>query len=110
MKKGKKPIRERQYHGVEISKLAKAFEDQFFKHFAMITQLKQDGGTQTYQADSLSVTTSKDRYDLCKKETFEAVKNFQRYCWCWLGVSIVVFVALILDVTMQTPPVLISLS
>lgn len=37
MKKGKKPIRERQYHTVEISKLAKAFEDQFFKHFAMIT-------------------------------------------------------------------------
>jgi hypothetical protein len=27
MKKGKKPIKERQYHHVEINKLAKAFED-----------------------------------------------------------------------------------
>lgn len=67
MKKGnKRPVKERQYHNVEISKLAKAFEEQFFKHFAMITQMKQDGQTQTYQADSLSVTTSKDRYDYCK--------------------------------------------
>lgn len=36
-KKGKKAAKERQYYDVEISKLAKAFEDQFFKHFALIT-------------------------------------------------------------------------
>jgi len=36
-KKGKKAAKDRQYYDIEISKLAKAFEDQFFKHFALIT-------------------------------------------------------------------------
>jgi len=29
----------------------------------MITQLKQDGQSQTYQADSLTVTKSKENYE-----------------------------------------------
>jgi hypothetical protein len=59
----KKALNERQYHSVEIDKLAKAFEDQFFKHFAQITQVNQSGQSQIYQAQDLTVTSSKAKYD-----------------------------------------------
>jgi hypothetical protein len=52
-------VKERKYHNVEIEKLATAFENQFFAHFAQTTQTRADGQKQTYQADSLTVTTSK---------------------------------------------------
>ena len=40
-------------------------------------QQKADGQEQVYQADSLTVTKSKENYDICKRNTFEAVKNFK---------------------------------
>ena len=59
-------------------------------------QQKADGQEQVYQADSLTVTKSKENYDICKRNTFEAVKNFKTYCWIWL---IIAFVILIIEIS-----------
>ncbi|MFM7854988.1 MAG: hypothetical protein ACKO96_24450 [Flammeovirgaceae bacterium] len=63
MKRGRKPAKERCYYHVNIQKLSAAFEQQFFAHFDQTTQIKADGQTQIYQADSLTVTSGKQKYD-----------------------------------------------
>lgn len=103
-KKGKKAAKERQYHDIEISKLAKAFEDQFFKHFALITQSRNNGQKQMYQADELTVTKGKDKYDSCKITTFTAVARLQLYLWVWLFLSVIAFIALLIDIIENDDP------
>ena len=83
---------------MEIEKLAKAFEDQFFKHFSQITQHNQHGQPQIYQAEDLTVTTSKARYDECKHATMLVLENIKKFNLTWMALAVLVFVAIVVDI------------
>lgn len=90
--------KERCYHHVEISKLADAFEDQFFSHFAQTNQTKSDGQTQTYQADNLTVTTSKVKYDKCKSDTLSAINSLRKLSFLFMVITTLLLAVVVTDI------------
>lgn len=62
-----------------------------------------------YQADSLTVTTSKAKYDQCRNKTFSAVNKVLYFAWGWFTITAVTLLALFLDLAFrhdQNPPLI----
>lgn len=57
-----------------------------------------------YQADDLTVTKGKERYDNCKIGTFTAIGRLQTYLWLWLFLSVLAFIALLIDIIENDDP------
>lgn len=59
-----KQTKDRVYHDIEVSALAMAFQNQFFKHFDQSTrQTTSAGDVQVYQGDSLTVASGKVKFE-----------------------------------------------
>ena len=89
-KKGaEQPAGERKYHNIDINRLCKAFEAQFFKHFEASAIRTHSGQIMEYQSDMpISSLTGKQRFESIRKKTFEEVRDLQRLFRFWLFVGI----------------------
>lgn len=56
------------------------------------------------------MTTSKAKYDNCKRNTFESVSKLRTFGWFWLGLAILVFILLIVVISTNIDPIIIAMA